>query len=161
MSAFLLKRDDGDGRERMREVARIVQELEALPLDKPWRVEIEQVKSERSMQQNRYLWGVPYKLLSEATGYEAEDLHTYLLGKHFGTKLKRVPKTKHNPKGLIEIPVRTTTTDANGRRSVLGRTEFADFVEFIKRFASEKCGIVVPDPDPAYQLNREDERRAA
>lgn len=161
MGAFLLKRDDGDGRDRMRDVARIVQELEVLPLDKLWRVEIAQAKSERSMQQNRYLWSVPYKMLSDATGYEAEDLHAFLLGKHFGTKLKRVPKSKHNPQVLIEVPIRTTTTDANGRRSVLGRTEFADYVEFIKRFASEKCGLVVPDPDPAYQLNREDERRAA
>jgi hypothetical protein len=124
---------------------------------------IEEAKSERSLQQNRYLFGVAYALLSEKTGYEKDDLHTYLLGKHFGVRLKRVPKSKYNPRGRIEVPVRTTTTDGKGRRSVLGRSPFSEYVDFVRRFASETVGVVIPDPDPAYGIYGHEEpmRKAA
>lgn len=156
MSAILLKRAASD-QERFADRVRAMEEIEALPLDKEWRIEIEEAKCERSLQQNKYLFGVAYTLISDKTGYEKDDLHTYLLGLHFGTRLKRVPRSKYNPQGLMEVPVRTTTTDANGRRSVLGRMEFSEYVDFVKRFAAEKCQIFVPDPNPAYQIYRERE----
>jgi hypothetical protein len=125
-----------------------------LPADKAWRIQIEEAKSERSHAQNAYLFGVAYKLLSEHTGYEKEDIHEYLLTKHFGGKLKKVPRTKYNPQGLEEVPVRTTTTDEHGRRSVLGKMEFAEYVSFVQRFAA-RHGVVVPDPDKDYESHRE------
>jgi hypothetical protein len=146
MSAFWLKKCLPGSVDRSRGIGRIVAYLEELPEEKAWHVSVEEAKSERSLQQNRYLFGVAYKLLSEATGYEKDDIHTYLLGKHFGTKLKRVPKSVYNPRGLIEIPVRTTTMDEHGHRSVLGKMAFAEYVEFVKRFGAE-AGVVIPDPD--------------
>lgn len=151
-SGFILKSTLKD-LERSRDIGRVCEALEALPHDKAWRIEIEQAKSERSLSQNRYLFGVAYPLLSEATGYEAADLHEYLLGSHFGWKLKRIPRTKRNPEGLVEVPVRTTTTDAEGRRSVLGKVEFSDFVSFVQRMGV-RAGVIIPDPD-------EQERAAA
>lgn len=132
---------------RSRHIGRVVSELESLPLDKAWIVAVEQKKSERSLQQNRYLFGVAYPPICDLTGYEKHDLHDYLLGKHFGTRLKRVPPTPYNPQGLKEVPLRTTTTDENGRRAVLGKTTFAEYVEFVKRFGAE-AGVFIPDPDP-------------
>lgn len=158
--AFILQKViPGDAR-RFADIKRVVEELESLEERKAWRISIEQVKSERSLKQNRYLFGVAYELLSEHTGYEKDDLHTYLLGKHFGTRLKKVPKSKYNREGLIEMPVRTTTTDEHGRRSVLGKMQFAEYVNFVQRFSAE-LGVVIPDPDPAlatYDSPPEDDK---
>ncbi len=147
--AYILRRADPESPDRSRAIGRVVEELEALPHDRSWLVTVEEKKHERSLAQNRYLFGVAYALLAEATGYEKEDLHTYLLGQHFGWKLKKVPKTRRNPEGLVEVPVRTTTTDESGRRSVLNKMEFADFVAFVQRTAT-KVNVVVPDPDSDY-----------
>lgn len=119
-----------------------------------WKVRIQVARNERSEAQNAYLWGVPYRLLMEHTGFEAEDLHEYFCGQVFGWKDKRVPKTPRNPAGLESVPVRTTTRDENGDRDVLSWERFSDFVAYIQRFAAMKCGIVVPDPDPQYAEKR-------
>jgi len=146
MSYLLQKVFPGDVR-RSRDIGRIVHALEDLPEGKAWRITIEELKSERSLKQNRYLFGVAYALLSEATGYERDDIHTYLLGKHFGVRLKKVPKSKYNLEGLIEVPVRTTTTDEHGRRSVMGKMAFCEYVAFVQRFGAQ-AGVHIPDPDP-------------
>lgn len=120
-----------------------------------WKVTIEPARMTRSHSQNAYLWAVPYKLLSEHTGYEAEELHEYFCGQVFGWKDKKVPRTPRNPTGIESVPVRTTTTDEQGKRCVLTVTAFSDFVAYIQRFAAQKCGVLIPDPDPNYQLHRE------
>lgn len=154
-SACLLRKNEL----REHDMNRALQALMDLPKDHDYSVRWEEAKSQRTLAQNGYLFGVAYAVLGEATGYEKEDLHEYLLGLHFGTKLKRVPKTKRNPEGLEEIPVRTTTTDENGRRSVLGKMAFAEYVNFVQRFGA-KHGIHIPDPDPDYAEKREQEQAA-
>lgn len=116
-----------------------------------WKITAEPVKSARSHSQNAYLWAVPYKLISEATGYEVEEVHEYMLGRHFGWKDKRVPKTPRNPLGVESAPMRTTTTDEHGKRSVLSIQQFSDYVDFIQRFAAQKLSLVIPDPDPNFR----------
>lgn len=120
-----------------------------------WKVTIEPLKNARSASQNAYLHGVCYKMISEATGYEVEEIHEYLLGLHFGWKEIRVPKKPSNPNGIDSKPIRTTTTDANGKRSVLTPMEFSDYVNFIQRFAAQKIHVLIPDPDHMYMLHRE------
>lgn len=110
-----------------------------------WRVTIEPYKKTRSSSQNRYLNGVAYKLLSDATGYERDDISQYCCGTYFGWKQVKCPKTPSNPSGVQDVPVRTTTTNDLGHRAVLSTAEFADYVEWIQRFAAEK-GILIPDP---------------
>ncbi len=146
--------------ERSRHIGRVCAHLESLPHDHSWRVSVEEGKCERSTKQNNYLFGVAYQLISAQTGYEKYDIHENLLGKHFGTKLKRVPKSPLNREGLREVPVRTTTTDENGRRSVLGKAPFAEYVEFVQRFAAENMGVIIPDPDPEYRLHTTQDRAA-
>lgn len=131
--------------------------LAGLDEDIPWKITAEPLKT-RSQSQNAYLWAVPYKLISEATGYEIEEVHEYMLGRHFGWRDKRVPKTPRNPTGVESVPVRTTTTDEHGKRSVLGPQAFSEYVDFIQRFGAQKLGLVIPDPDPLF---REHQERAA
>lgn len=101
-------------------------------------------KRERSHPQCRYLNGVAYKLLSDATGYERDDISEYLCGHFFGWKDKTLPG-----KRVVQVPLRTTTTDEDGKREVLSKTDFAEYVAFVQRFGA-KHGVLIPDPDPEY-----------
>ena len=140
---------------RQKSLPRALAILESLDEETAWKVTIEPARSTRSNSQNAYLWGVVNKMISDATGYEAAEVHEYLCGQHFGWKDKRVPKTPRNPSGVESVPRRTTTTDFEGKRHVLTTTEFSDYVDFVQRFAAKKLGIFIPDPDPGYSVQRE------
>lgn len=141
---------------RDRVAAQIATFVSALDAGRPYRVTIEEAKSTRTNQQNRYLWGVAYKLIADAVGYEVEEVHEYLCGYMWGWTEKRVPKKPSNPTGIESVPIRTTTTDENGKRSVLSKMEFADYVAFVQRFGA-KHGVLIPDPD----LNHAEHEEAA
>jgi hypothetical protein len=138
-------------------IARIARYLTDLPESKPWKIEVTEARSERSIQQCRYLNGVAYKLIGDKTGYERDEVSEYFCGLYWGWKEVRVPKKPSNPAGIESVPVRTTTTDESGERSVLNKQDFADYVAFIQRFAAKKLGLCIPDPDPDYA----EERKAA
>lgn len=142
MPEFILPKGS---RERALPLAKSV--LDGLDELVAWRVTIEPVKATRSLSQNAYLWGVCYPLISERSGYETAELHEYLLGEFYGWVDKRVPKKPSNPRGKESVPRRTTTTNEKGKRAVLSKKEFADFVGFVQRFAAEKLMLVIPDPD--------------
>jgi hypothetical protein len=144
-----------DAIERSRAIGRVVETLEELPHNQDWRVEVEEMKSQRRTVANAYYWGVVLPLISDATGFETEELHEYFLGSHFGWKDKPIPKTPRNPLGIESTPRRSTTKDEKGRRSVLGIAKFYDFVEFVRRFAAIKLSLNIPDPDPEYKAHRE------
>jgi hypothetical protein len=105
-------------------------------------IEVKDGKPKRSQQQNSYLWGVVYATIlrdgGEALGgWRAEDLHEYLLGEHFGwERVQAFGKTRMRPLR---------------RSSALNKTEFVDYVAFIKQKMAEH-GITVPDPDQSEWL---------
>lgn len=109
--------------------------MNALP-GRELRVEVSEYRKRRSQDQNAYLWGVVYKTLSDATGNDADDLHIYFLGEHFGWETIDVMGSKRR------VPIR--------RSSKLTTVEFAEYVAFIQRRAAETVGIFIPDPDPMY-----------
>ena len=109
-----------------------------LPLEvssKPW-------KKTRSNEQNALLFGVVYPPIAEAMGYTVEDIHEYMLGRHFGWVDAKVPKTPRNPEGLESRPFRTTTRDENGKRNVLSTVEFSRFLDTVERVAAQ-AGVFV------------------
>jgi len=140
---------------RKRVLPRAIALLESLDEETAWKMTLEPAKRERSDAQNNYLWAVPNKMISELTGYEAEEVHEYLCGQYWGWKDKRVPKTPRNPEGVESVPVRTTTRNEQGKRDVLKAQAFSDYVDFVQRFAAKKLNLIIPDPDPAYMLHRE------
>lgn len=103
---------------------------ECLP-GKQVRVEVGQYRKRRSDEQNRALWGVAYRTLSEETGNDLNDLHEYFLGEYFGWELIDVLGQQRRR------PMR--------RSSKLSTAEFSDFYAFIQRRAAE-FGVYVPDP---------------
>ena len=94
-------------------------------------------------EQNALLFGVVYPPIAEAMGYEVEDIHEYMLGRHFGWVDAKVPKTPRNPEGLESRPFRTTTRDENGKRNVLSTVEFSKFLDTGERVAAQ-AGVFVP-----------------
>lgn len=132
-----------------RNLSRVVAFLSALSKGKAWRIEVSEDRCTRSVQQCRYLNGVAYKLLSDRTGYSRDDISEFMCGKYFGWKTVKVPRTPNNPRGVEDKPLRTTTTDENGNRSVLSVTDFMDYVAFVQQFGAEH-GVFIPDPDPNY-----------
>lgn len=126
--------------------------LDCLP-GKELEIEIRQRKRERTPPQCRYLNGVAYKLLGQHTGYERDEISEYLCGSYFGWVEKKLPggRTK-------QVPRRTTTTDENGKRDVLGRVPFGEYVAYVQRVGA-KAGVYIPDPDPEWF--KHEERKAA
>lgn len=109
--------------------------MSALP-GKELRVEVCEYRKRRSQDQNAALWGVAYKTLSDATGNDPEDLHTFFLGEWGGWETIQVMGQ------VRRVPKR--------RSSKLTTVEFADFYAFIQRRSAETVGVYVPDPDPFY-----------
>ena len=140
---FILKKDVC--RDEM--ITRIVRFLEILPSDKPWEVLVRPFRKTRSSLQNRALWGIAYKLLSEHTGHEPDELHEYFLGEFHGWEVVDFfGQKKRRPKGRSH--------DMNTR-------EFSDYYAFIQRKAAELLGVYIPDPDPHYHWDKERRAEAA
>lgn len=107
--------------------------IKALP-DQPIQLVLQRRKSQRSLDQNAWVFGIAYPIIAEALGYDAheiEDLHYALVakwgGEHFDKRLGAM------------VP--------NKRSSKLSTTEYSDYMEWLVRFAAtELGGIVVPLP---------------
>ena|SRR5688572_21000571 len=122
---------------RFRVIDRLTKSLRALDDDKIFQVKIDEKKPKRSEQQNRYLWGVCYaELCKVLPGWDAEDVHEYMLGEWSGWETLSPSSSGFGRKRLR--PLR--------RSSNLNKQEFADFVDFIQRTAAEH-GCVIPDPE--------------
>jgi len=111
---------------------------------------IEPKKATRSLEQNAYLFGVCYPLLAEAKGYEVNSIHEWMCGQFFGWVDRPCPKTPTNPHGVESVPFRTTTRDEEGKRNVIGKMQFCDFVAMVQRVGAE-AGVVIPDPNEMEQ----------
>jgi hypothetical protein len=117
-----------------RNLASLMGFLSALPTDKAYELTVKERKNTRSIQQNRYLWGVCYATLlkrPELTGWDADDLHEYFLGECFGWE-------------TLEGMGRKRLRPIN-RSSILSKVEFAGYVAFIQRKAAE-LGVYIEDP---------------
>jgi hypothetical protein len=125
-------------------LANVLAFIAALPVTKPWSIEVKRYVKERTNLQNKALWGCAYKALHEASGNDPEDLHTYFCGEFWSwVEVDVMGQTKRKP-------FRTTTHDENGKRDVIETVELAKFYEFIQRRAIEAAGVYVPDPDPLW-----------
>lgn len=132
---LVLPKNDQAARDRM--VRRVYSYISSLPLAKSFTVSFKEKKPLRSEQQNRYLWGVCYKELCKVLpGWDAEDVHEYMLGEWSGWELLD---------GLDRKRLRPVR-----RSSGLNKQEFADFVAFIQRKAAEH-GCHIPDPQLSDQ----------
>jgi len=102
----------------------------------PVSVTIEKETHKRSNQQNRFLWGIVYKTISDFTGYDEDEVHALC-------------KEKFNPKFLNIVNVNTgeeTEERIAGSTAKLSTKDFIEYVEKIQRYFAG-LGCVIPDPN--------------
>ena len=141
IQTIILRRDKPADREK---AARF---LAKLPPDKPWRLEVSEYKPRRSDQQNRALFGLAYKTLGAFMGLrgaeEISQLHESMCRMYFDEVERKILDK------VVTRPKRTTTTNEDGERSVMSKTEFADFFAFVQQKAAG-IGCFIDDPDPEW-----------
>lgn len=128
-----------------RELMRLVAIAEATH-GYPMAVSVSAWKPSRSNEQNAYLFGVAYPLLADAKGYTVDEIHEWMCGTFFGWVDKPCPKTPRNPEGIASCPRRTTTRDENGKRDVISKAQFSDFIAMVQRIGAH-AGVFIPDPE--------------
>lgn len=114
-----------------RENARV--HIGELDPEKKWVVEIKEFQNVRSLEQNAYLHGVALKMICDHTGYEQEDMKTYLLGEFTGWVEYEM---MGNPR---KRPVK--------RSHELKVAEMAAFMEYIWWWASDTLDLNIPAPN--------------
>jgi len=80
----------------------------------------------RTNQQNRYLWGIVYAIISDNTGYDPEQVHDAM-------KVKFA--SKHLDNGLV----------ITERTSKMTTERMTQYIDDIKRWAAEFLGLYIPD----------------
>ena len=96
-------------------------------------------KSQRSLQQNKWIWAVAYPLIAQAVGYDLDEIHdnSALETIHYAL-VERCFGTTWNAKMRITVP--------NERSSQMSTVRFSEYMEWLPRFAAQEYGIVVPLP---------------
>ena len=125
-------------------VARLLRFLDAWPADKPCHIHVKRFVKSRTLKQNAALFGLAYKILRDETGHSLEELHDFFCRRYFGVHEFEVLGETYSR------PVRTTTTDAEGKHDVMPWDEFSEFFEMVRTFAASELMIAIPDPDPEY-----------
>ena len=88
-------------------------------------------RKKRTKNQNSYLWGIIYPIIMESSGYAtAEEVHDAMKMEFLRVHRDGLPDT-----------VRSTTD--------LTTAEFSEYVDSIKRWASEFLGAYIPDAGEA------------
>jgi hypothetical protein len=101
-------------------------------------VTIEKLKSTRSVQQNR-LWWLYVSIISKEVGYSKEEMHEIL-------KFKFLKREKVDEKtGEVFEYIGSTIK--------LNKTDFADMVNDLIRYAAETFNIVLPLPGEQSEMN--------
>jgi hypothetical protein len=108
-------------------------------------ITVEKKHAIRSLDANRYYFGVCLALISEHTGYTVDELHDW-------AKQKFIPKhvaiCDKNGEIKDDLVIGGTTTRLN-------RVQFYEYVEAIRKFAAEELSIDIPDPDPNWREKTE------
>jgi len=114
----------------------ILNRIMTLADEKAWRVEIEEAKGRRTLEQNALLWSMYGQILKRGGetmgGWTKDDLHTFFLMEHFGEEIRTIFGKKRR------VPAR--------RSSTLNKVEFSDLVDHIVSFMREQ-GVVLEMPE--------------
>lgn len=107
---------------------------------------VSKAKKTRSLQQNKYLFGVVYPCALDGfleagnEGISIEDVHNFF-------------KQRHLPKGKdITIPSTGEVVTVSKSTTTLSTIEMMHYVEMIAKDCAEFFGIVVPEPLPMFPI---------
>ena len=108
--------------------------------DFPVKVTVKRYVRERRDEAHNYLWGVCYAMMSEASGYTKEEIHSAMCSSFFGTKTIRVGSH------FTEAPIRTSTINEDGEPERLDEKTMAELIEHVVYEAATWFGISIPPP---------------
>ena len=94
--------------------------------------DIKQYRLRRSINANKYYWGVVIETISQATGFFPDELHD-ILKRKFNPKIKVLRQTGE------EMVIGGTTTELN-------TAEFETYLENIRVWALSDLDILIPLP---------------
>lgn len=115
---------------------RIAQAIKGMP-DGPVALTVRRARAARSVQQNRFLWGVAYALLAEHTGHTADEIHEIAKG-------MLLPKTKAVCDGNGEVVGEFVI---GGSTAALNTQEMGDYIAALRSWSLEKLGVLIPEPE--------------
>jgi hypothetical protein len=98
-------------------------------------VTVEKIKHSRTIQQNRYYWGVVVKLIAQHTGHDPEQIHE-LLKIMFSPKW-HITLNASFAGNTLSIPTSTTRMDT---------LQFVDYTERCRVWATEFLRLQIPLP---------------
>lgn len=133
-----------NGRMDVRNRQRLAEEVKHAP-DGEYTLTLSRKRATRSVQSNRYYWGVVVELLSDHTGYTPDEIHEVLKAKFIP---KRLSVSDGNGEIKGEFVIGGTTTEMN-------KLEFGEFITRIREWAAEELHVVIPDPDNGRLWPRE------
>jgi hypothetical protein len=140
---------------------KFAQAVSVLPKGRYW-LTLEKIYSKRSTQQNRAMFGIPYKILREcfidSTGENVttEWVHEFckkrFLPAEYVDKLRvQWKEKKRYLKGLnkkkVYFSFELTTT-------LLSTVEEMEYYKNMQKFAAEFFSVDIPDPDSNYNLDK-------
>ena len=131
---FKIHIEKGKSRMFVRDKERYQRYIETLK-DGIYLVSLKRFFRNRTNSQNAYLWGVIYAILSDYTGYEPEEMHEICLA-NFSNQIVEI----QTPEGIMEM-------NQVKRSSRMTTMEFNDFIERIKRWASQDLALYIPNPN--------------
>jgi len=112
--------------------------LRALP-DGQYQAIIRKKRSVRSLNQNRYYWGVVLNLIADHTGQPADDIHEYLADL-FLSEVKDIELA-----GVIRrVRTHPTTTKLNTE-------QFSQYIDSIRSWAAWELEVRIPGPTEVLQ----------
>lgn len=88
---------------------------------------IKKRRKDRSNQQNRYMWGVVYKLISETTGHTEDEIHDSMRAMFLMDNLGKFPIMRSS----------TSLTTA----------EMEEYLEKIRQWAAQELSCIIPLPN--------------
>ena len=115
----------------------VIAEINDLPDNKPWLVQVKQYQRRRTLEQNSFLHAVPLKLICEHTGYELDDMKQWLMGAAFGWE-------EYEVMGEPRRRPRLTT-------SMLNAEQFNWFLDWLEQWSSQELGLIIPKPNEVIE----------
>jgi hypothetical protein len=116
-------------------------QISQLKNDKVAIITIENMRSQRTPQQNKYWWGVCYPIIAELTGYTEKEVHEWARGAGL-------------PPSTVQIGARTRETTKS--TTDLSISEGVAYTEFLKQTAIDLGGYIPSPCEAGYACGRKE-----
>lgn len=104
-------------------------------------LEIKEIQSQRSLNQNNYYWGVVVQMLADELGYDIDEMHEVLKFRFLQKEMEFKVKEK------VEVLKGTMST------TELNTKEFEKYLLNIRTWASSYIGLIIPEPNESNYEN--------